>query len=183
MRGRGWMLGVLASLVLLHMGAGAGPKPPRDLRFPPALSFSEVQGYLQRASAVARTLVPGALVRQPTPQGPRLALRLDRAGRSVAFAYLTPDLRLAERRGAPLLADSPDDLPAPSASQRAALARLVAGLNVSGLADVVGPEVHCYLLSGGRLVAELHFDRRSGALLPDLGAPPGPPRLRPHGRP
>ncbi len=166
----------LALLALALVGAaGAQPKPPRALQPPAALSFSEARAYVQRATTVARALQPGAVLVWPTPQGPRLALQLTYQGRPVTFAFLTPDFHLVERGGAPLLTDAPGVPPTPTAHQRATLAARTAALNVSGLTQVLGPQVHCYLLSQGRAVAELHFDRRTAALIPDLGGPPPRP--------
>jgi hypothetical protein len=52
---------------------------------------------------------------------------------------------------------------------------------VSNFERGVGPQVHCSLLSGSRVVAELRFDRRSGQWLEVRGprAKPGPPAGRP----
>ncbi|WP_264777180.1 hypothetical protein [Deinococcus aetherius] len=177
------MRAVLLTLALLTPAPAAPPPrpgpppPPREA----LLAFEEAQGYLRRARAVTGALEPGAVLVQDTPAGRRLVVPLEFSGRTVARAFVTTGGDLVPRGGERALPGA--GVPTLGAQARARLAAQVAGLTLSSFARVVGPQVHCYLLSGTQVVAELHFDRRSGQLLEDRGPParpgPAPPSPRP----
>ncbi|MBB5295768.1 hypothetical protein E5F05_02295 (plasmid) [Deinococcus metallilatus] len=171
----------LLILALLSPTALAAPpaKPPPPPRAE-LLGFEEAQTYLGRARLVAGALVPGLPVLQDTPAGPRLSVPLLFSGRPVARAFVTADGALVPRGEERTLPDAPGAVLSPQAQRR--LLAQVAALTVSSFARVMGPQVHCYLLSDAQVVAELRFDRKSGQLLEDRG-PPGerrpPPRPKP----
>lgn len=172
------MRAVLLTLALLTPALAAPPPPPGP---PPPprealLGFEEAQGYLQRARAVTSALVPGSAVVQDTPAGRRLAVPLLFSGRVVGRAFVTADGDLVPRGGERALPEPRVSDLNPQA--RARLAAQVGRLTVSNFARVLGPQVHCYVLSGAQVVTELRFDRKSGQLLEDRGPParPGPKR-------
>jgi hypothetical protein len=149
---------------------GGGPPPPDGPGTLP-LSFEVSRSFAARAAMLTGQLQPGALSLKKTPQGPRLSLALTYLGRTVTSVILQSDLSFAERPNVPLLPDV-KVLPALSSAQRGGLAKEVATLAASGLAQATGPQVRVALLLGGAPVSELRFDRASGMLLaepPDRG--------------
>ena len=151
-------------------GAPAGPPhrpggpPPPDGPGTRPLSFDMSRSFAARAAAVAGQLQAGELSLKKTPQGPRLSLTLTYLDRVVASVMLRPDLSFAERPDVPTL---PDVMAVPtlSSTQRGTLAKEVATLAASGLAQAAGPQVRVALLLNGAPMSDLRFDRASGILL------------------
>jgi hypothetical protein len=162
-----------------------GPRPPAP---PPTLTFQQVRDLVQQAARIVPELRAGDPRWRPQPGArpgaQRPAVPLTYQGAVVAFAFLTPQGRLADLASAAPGTLNPGTLnpgtqnpgtqnPDTRLLVAPDLPAQLAQLNVSGLVRLTGPNARLSLILDGRAVAELTFDRQ-GRLLPVPAGKPAP---------